>query len=415
MDGIKRRESLDESSTGARHRRALDRLTGNSAEFLAAYWRKDCHLFSAPTGSDALLDLDAFDSLVTQHGLRSPMVWVMGGGEQREPSQLTTTTDGTRMVEGLVVPEDVGSELAGGKTVSLRGLNHFWPPVGAITRQLELDLMHPVHSNAYLTPARMRGLALHHDSHDVFVVQTHGEKVWEVFRSREPNPMAPWNPATDEPGELVGEFVLRAGDCLYIPLGFPHRARTQNQPSLHVTLGVDVKRWVDAFEALCTFAMSASAFREPLPPDFPLDPRQFRERLLSRLQLLLLWASDETLTEPLLDRLWSRGRPPLDGHVADMLVLADLCDDTLVAWRRDQVWDLGEENGAVVLSLWNQVLTLPARFARSLATLVDAAEVRVADVDPDLGADERLELVRRLVSAGILRVMRGGAAHRADG
>jgi hypothetical protein len=227
--------------------------------------------------------------------------------------------------------------------------------------------------------------------------------------------MAPWNPATDEPGELVGEFVLQAGDCLYLPLGFPHRARTQNAPSLHVTLGVDVKRWVDAFEALCRFAASVSAFREPLPPDFPLDPQEFRERLLSRLQLLVLWASDEALTDPLLDRLWARRRPPLDGHLADMLALPDLRDDTLVAWRRDQVWDLGEADGEVVVRLWNEVLALPARFARSLATLVDAAEVRIGDLDPDLGADDRLELVRRLVSAGVLRVMRGGGAPRVGG
>ena len=404
MESTKWPESLHQRGADARFRPALDRLTGNSAEFLATSWHQNCHFHAAFPDPEALLGLDGFDGLVTRYGLRSPMVWVMGGGEQREPSQLNATADGTPMVEGLVAPEDVGAALAGGRTVSLRGLNHFWPPVGGIARQLEMDLMHPVLSNAYLTPAGTPGLALHHDSHDVFVIQTHGQKVWEVFRSRETNPLAPWNPATDEPGDLVGEFVLEPGDCLYIPLGFPHRARTQSRPSLHVTLGVDVKRWVDAFEALSGLAASVPAFREPLLPDFPLDPTQFRERLLSRLQLLVLWASDETLTEPLLDRLWSRRRPPLDGHVADMLALPGLRDETSVVWRHDHVWEIGEEDGEVVLRLWNGVLALPHRFARALATLSGPAEVRIRDIDPGLDSDERLELVRRLVSAGIVRV-----------
>ena len=405
MESTKAETPLDEAQAHRRSRPALDRLTGNATEFLDDFWRNDCHLFPAFSGHQPLLDLFDFDALITQYGLRGPMVWVMGGGEAREAAQLNTTADGTAMVEGMVRTEDVATALAAGNTVSLRGLNHFWPPVGAISRQLELDVMHPVLSNAYLTPAGTRGLALHHDAHDVFVIQTHGEKVWEVFRPRDPNPMAPWNPESDEPGELAGEFVLTPGDCLYIPLGFPHRAHTRSQPSLHVTLGVDVKRWVDAFDVLCTLAAAVPVFREPLPADFPLDPAAFRDRLLRRLQLLSVWASDESLTGPLLDRLWARRRPPLDGHIASMVSLPD------------HAWEISRSDGDVVLGLWDVQLALPDRLAPALARLSGASHITVRDIDPGLEPDERLSLVRRLVAAGIVRVQGDGAGpdERGDG
>ncbi|KFH04408.1 histone lysine demethylase JmjC NO66 [Toxoplasma gondii VAND] len=42
----------------------------------------------------------------------------------------------------------------------------------------------------------------------------------------------------DDPGKPLLEFVLKEGDILYIPRGFPHAAVTTEEPSLHITLTV---------------------------------------------------------------------------------------------------------------------------------------------------------------------------------
>ena len=67
-----------------------------------------------------------------------------------------------------------------GATVVLQGLHRYWPPLGALVAELELALGHPCQANAYLTPPGSQGFAVHSDTHDVFVFQTHGSKVWEV-------------------------------------------------------------------------------------------------------------------------------------------------------------------------------------------------------------------------------------------
>ena len=47
------------------------------------------------------------------------------------------------------------------------------------------------------------------------------------------------------------DFVLAAGDCLYIPRGFPHVAQTDEvNPSFHLSLGLEVEPFMEWSAAL---------------------------------------------------------------------------------------------------------------------------------------------------------------------
>jgi ribosomal protein L16 Arg81 hydroxylase len=52
-----------------------------------------------------------------------------------------------------------------------------------------------------------------------------------------------------EPGEPVLDVTLQAGDTLYLPRGWLHEAKTSETDSLHLTMGVNVYTWMDAFRA----------------------------------------------------------------------------------------------------------------------------------------------------------------------
>ena len=71
-----------------------------------------------------------------------------------------------------------------GASVVLQGLQRYWPPLTDLCAELEAELGHPCQANAYLTPPGSQGFAVHSDSHDVFVFQTHGTKLWEVHERR---------------------------------------------------------------------------------------------------------------------------------------------------------------------------------------------------------------------------------------
>ena len=105
-------------------------------------------------------------------------------------------------------------------------MHRYWPPLAELVAQLELELGHPCQANAYLTPPGAQGFAVHSDSHDVFVFQTHGIKQWEVHTDGD-----------------VDKVRLEPGLSMYLPTGTPHAARAQDRASLHVTIGINQLTW----------------------------------------------------------------------------------------------------------------------------------------------------------------------------
>lgn len=147
-----------------------------------------------------------------------------------------------------------------GYTFALRGMEFRFKDIAAVSEGLTSLFGQPSTGvNMYLTPPNSQGLARHRDDHCVLVCQISGVKRWKIF----PNP-CPRLPRlyenVDYLGDLGGkngnemidgckEFLLKEGDILYIPRGFPHEACTvtsddENQSdefSLHLTLAIEIE------------------------------------------------------------------------------------------------------------------------------------------------------------------------------
>lgn len=143
-----------------------------------------------------------------------------------------------------------------GYTVALRGMEFRFVSLAAIANGVASIFGQPsVGINMYLTPPNSQGLARHFDDHCVFVCQLFGTKKWTVFSP--PNAQLPrlYEPLDRLPGAEAEvsvaecrEILLKEGDILYIPRGFPHEACTDNGgsngsagSSLHLTLGIEVE------------------------------------------------------------------------------------------------------------------------------------------------------------------------------
>jgi len=90
-------------------------------------------------------------------------------------------------------------------------------------------------TSIYLTPPNSQGWDRHCDDHCVFVCQLFGTKQWTIYS--QPNLQLPrlYDPLDREQcfveeNSLAGyrKFLLREGDILYIPRGFPHEACTHD-------------------------------------------------------------------------------------------------------------------------------------------------------------------------------------------
>lgn len=379
---------------------ALARCVGEPGKFLDEAWERKVHLHAGADGA-ALLSLDDVDGLLAGAALRAPAFRLVKGGAPVPPERyLRSARLGSRTIRDLIDPGRVHALFADGATVVLQGLHRYWPPLTAFCRELERELSHPVQANAYLTPPAATGLRVHADAHDVLALQSHGTKHWVAY------PVGS-DPA-DPPAPTLDTY-LEQGDCLYVPRGAPHAARTPDTTSLHITLGIRVATWRDALRRAVDEALSDPALSEALPPGYAEDPAALSAQLGTRLQELaarVAKADTQRLADAAVDAFAGGRQPDLTGQLRELVTLDDLDDDTVLARRRGAVARLRSSGERASLLLGDRRVTLPAWTAPMLEWLLGQDELRVGDLSRWLDEPGRLTLARRLVREGLL-VRRG--------
>ena len=373
---------------------ALDLLAGDARTFSEKVWGARVHLHHTdPEPLVALLGLPDVDHLLTGAALRTPAVRVVHDGTVLPASRFTrTATMAGAPLTGLVDSRKVLALFAGGSTIVLHGLHRYWPPLTELVRDLELALGHPCQANAYLTPPGAQGFARHSDTHDVFVFQTHGHKLWEVV----------------EDGE-AREVLLEPGLSMYLPTGTPHSARSQEEASLHVTVGINRLTWRDALRRVTDRLLADERYDAPLPAGYPEEPDRLAARLADELTAyagLLTGLDAGEVARQHIDGFLTERTPALHGGLLDLVGVDRLDDATLLERRPTAACVLRSEGDGVVVMLGDRELRMPARLEEPMAFVRDHAAFRVAELSPWLDPQSRLVVTRRLVREGLLRIAR---------
>ena len=356
--------------------------------FLAEHWERKPLV--VPRGEDGrfddLLAVRDVERLLTETAIRTPAFRLVKAGEtvggyttdlSWRPEAFTGVADVRRVLE----------EFERGATIVLQGLHHNWLPLARYCRHLEAFLGHPVQANAYFTPAGSQGLPVHHDTHEVITLQIAGTKRWLVYEPVLELPLKNqrYRSALGEPDEPVLDLTARAGDTLYLPRGWLHQALTTDSDSLHITIGINVRRWVDEARVALDEAEAELPFRRTIdaaePPELPeLDAEQIRARAR--------------------ERFVRTRRPILDGQLSELRALDRLTADDALE-RRDTV--IADLDGTTLL-FEGKTLRLPARLAPELEFLVTVERpFRASELPGVLDDEGRLVLVKRLVREGFLR------------
>ncbi|HJV04476.1 MAG TPA: cupin domain-containing protein [Actinomycetota bacterium] len=391
---------------------ALERCVGDARRFAEEHWGRAPLLRSGPADRFGdLLTLRDVDHLVTGTLLRRPAFRLVKEGQPLDPKTYTQTIRiGGEPVERTARPDRVLDHFADGATIVLQALHRQWPPVAALCRDLELELTHPVQANAYVTPATSRGFAVHHDTHDVFVIQTHGHKEWRVYpplvelAGRE----QPWSKDLGDPGRPILEAELSPGDCLYIPRGFPHDAVAREEVSIHVTVGILAYTWVDLWRRILRNLSDDVRFREALPVGFARDPRGIAEEIGVRGKDLQAWieeAATPGAAEGFAERFWRTRRAVLPGGLVQLEELRRLGPDARFRRRPGSVFRVSVEGDQAVVLLGLRVLRMPSFVEPALRFLAESnGSFGVDDLPEGLDRESRMVLLRRLVREGALEV-----------
>ncbi len=354
-----------------------------------------------PAALVAMLALDDADALLTGTAIRTPAIRVaQDGGVLGETAYVRQGASiAGRPLSGLVDPRKALDLFAGGATIVFQGLHRYHPPLSDLVARLELELGHPCQANAYLTPPGSQGFAVHSDSHDVFVFQTHGTKLWEVHPT-------PGENAVGERSE-PREVLLEPGLSMYLPTGTPHAARAEDNVSLHVTIGINQLTWRTLLDRAVREAMDGLDADDHLPAGYLEHPDALATGLSQRLRSLCdrLADTDASALADAQSRSFLEHRNShLRGSMVDRMHLDRIEADTSLRRRPGKPCVVRADGDRLHLSLGDRRLTVPAR----IADAVEKARTLEVFTPDDLGLDEQSALVlcRRLIREGLLEVVR---------
>nr|WP_081790507.1 cupin domain-containing protein [Nocardioides sp. URHA0032] len=366
---------------------ALDLLSGDAQTFLTKVWASRTHLHRAdPDALVGLLSLDDADHLLTSTAIRTPSIRMAKDGAVLPESAYTrSATLAGKSLSGLVDGRKALALFHDGATVVFQGLQRYWPPLTELVAELELELGHPCQANAYLTPPGSQGFAVHSDSHDVFVFQTAGSKLWEVHGQDGPE-----------------EVLLEPGLSMYLPTGTPHAARAQQTVSLHVTLGINQLTWRGLVERSLKDVV-ASVPDEHLPAGYLHDPGELSAALADRLAAVadaVRRVDAPAAVEAEIRRFLTSRPPRLPGGLHD--VLGEVDADTVLRRRTGHPCVLLDRGDRLEVLLGDRAMTVPAWIRPALDEIRARDELTPADLPLDLQSN--LVLCRRLVREGLLAI-----------
>ena len=340
-----------------------------------------------------LLSLADADSLLTESAIRTPSIRIAKDGAVLPESSYTrSATLAGKPLTGLVDPRKALALFADGATIVFQGLHRYWAPLTHLIAELELELGHPCQANAYLTPPGSQGFAVHEDTHDVFVFQTHGSKQWEVHTE-----------------DGVQDIEMVPGRSMYLPTGTPHAARAQDTVSLHVTLGINQLTWRGLVERSVRRVLDGVS-QSHLPAGYLDDPLSLADELGRRLeqvaeQLRRVGARSAVEAEV---RRFLTGRPPrVGGGLVDVLAVDDLDDDTTLTRRPGHPCVILDRGDKLLVLLGDRELEVPAWIRPALDEVRSRRSFTPSDLGEHLDESSRLVLCRRLVREGLLTTSSG--------
>lgn len=347
---------------------------------------------------------DALWADLVGRSARRPTFRLVTHGTTTDAAHVTRSARiGNRDLTDLAAPNRVIDGYRAGATVAVQGLHLTDPGLARFANNLALELDQPVQVNAYLSPAAARGLDVHFDYHDVFVVQLQGTKHWRVWeptpRTREPigGKHAIRRPELDELGEPVLDLVLEAGDVLYLPRGHPHLAETTDTASVHLTVGLLAITWHRVHRRAIDDAVSNGRLRGSIPlstldPDASVSPAAGGVEATPDLTSVEMrrWVAEEIWRRQASTRL--RPLEPVDPAAADGPV--SVAPGPLIT--------LSRSGTRSVLFVGDRTITLPVEAHEFLAALLSTdGEFQRGDLDGLDDASSRV-VVHRLLDEGIL-------------
>lgn len=155
-----------------------------------------------------------------------------------------------------------------GYTILVRHAERCHPRLAELATAFEHEFCADIDIHVYCTPANQHGFGWHYDAEDVFILQTSGNKEYSLRK----NTVNPWPVVEALPHDMryereimpLSKCLLNAGDWLYIPHGYWHKAEAKDA-AFSLAVGVMSPSALDLLDFVRRRLPESIRWRQRLP------------------------------------------------------------------------------------------------------------------------------------------------------
>jgi ribosomal protein L16 Arg81 hydroxylase len=377
----------------------------SKTEFMEEHWEKAPFLARAPEGQRSRfadhLPPDDLNTVLTSYGLSHPDISMADASRD-------LTAEDYSFSNGRIDPVRAYQEHQKGASLIFNQLQIMHPGMARLTHAMEATLNHSFQTNIYWTPSNAQGFKTHYDNHDVFVLQVSGSKEWKLYDTAIPLPLRSqaFVPGQMEFGPVSSEFVLEEGDMLYLPRGLVHDARSTGDPSIHITLGLLSRTWLEVIqESIAQLALEDVALRKSVTPGFAMD-RSKRQEAAQELKRLIGGLAGKIDAPSEIDKTahhFIANRVPVaHDQPAQLAGLETLQADTPMQLRPHAMVLIDTDPETIRVHAYGRTVAFPDSAEPELRAVMTGEVFTANDLPGDLDEVGRLTLIRRLVQEGLV-------------
>jgi len=375
-------------------------------EFYESYFESKHLLVKAsnPEKFNGVMTGGTIDEVLMHQALSIPLTRMAKKDADLEAKDYTL--EGTNTID----PAKVSSQFADGATLILSSLQFRVPTLKNYCDSLATELGQRIQTNIYCTPgSNSQGFLVHHDTHDVIILQIEGTKRWKIYES--PIELAvkdqQFYKDKHRHGKVIDEFTMEQGDLLYIPRGLMHAAVTESDRSIHVTTGV----MGDTFQDLMVDEINRLVLTDPILRRGLFKGYQQDHADLSRLResysALITKLSEKNRLEQILKEAHKKfvaTYPPiLDRPLGNIKKVEELESSTQLYHSSSTPHHLEIKDDLLTIYMCNRELELPVEFANVVQSLAEKERFKVSEI-PGMDIESQLEFAETLVEFGFLRI-----------
>lgn len=347
-----------------------------------------------------LTDLSSIDAILSDRVFRFPSLRLTKNGEEISSDVYSN--------DKFIDMTAVNKKFNEGFTIILNALHEQDGKLGELNRSLSQQLGHPFQMNVYITPPNSMGFPPHYDTHDVFILQVHGEKKWRVYEDESislPTKMMEFQSNQHRPGKDFKEIQLSQGDLLYLPRGVFHDAETSTNLSVHITLGMLFYTWTDL---LVQLVLDQSKKNIELRKSIPLlyekqtNTADWMNEWDSMIAGIFTQNDAQTSIDAFRNNLLNNLHIPIPGLLQQREMIENTSLDQSFRLHPDKCCQIRKKKDEILLE-WNNVQwTFPDYAENTLRTIIAKPTFQMSDLPEDLDRESLWILLKRLIKEGIV-------------